>query len=166
MLRYVLILSLLVQFPLASAAAQSGSVPVAGDVVRLRTDRGVWVFDVTEWAPPTVRLRNRGTGDHVTIPLDVMQRVEVRRGTVSRGKGMVSGMMIGALAGAMVGAIVGLAGGDDSTGMFSLTASEKAVLLGVTMGVGGCVIGGAVGYSKPRSRWEPVEQHVSLGSPR
>jgi hypothetical protein len=166
MVRYVLLLSLLVQFPLASAAAQSGSVPVAGDVVRLRTDRGVWVFDVTEWAPPTVRLRNRGTGDHVTIPMDVVQRVEVRRGTVSRGEGMVSGMMIGGLAGALVGAIVGLASGDDPPGLLAFSAAEKAAVLGVTMGVGGGVIGGAVGYSNPRTRWEPVEQHVSLGRPR
>lgn len=57
------------------------------------------------------------------------------------GKGMGMGFLIGAGA----GAVIGIASGDDRPGLLSMTAGEKALLVGLGLGGCGFLIGTVVG---------------------
>jgi hypothetical protein len=84
----------------------------------------------------------------VLVPYSDILKVEASHGR-SRMRGMGCGLVIGA----GVGAIAGLAQGDDSPGIVSFNAPEKAIMFGVLAVPVGAVIGAIVGVE----RWERVE---------
>lgn len=55
------------------------------------------------------------------------------------------GFLLGAGIGAGVGIVVGFASGDDDPGWFSLTAKEKALIGGISLGVVGSLVGTILG---------------------
>ncbi len=62
-----------------------------------------------------------------------------------RWKGVFEGFGLGFLSGAVTGMTIGLASGNDPPGWFALTASEKALYLGLALGTVGGVLGIPIG---------------------
>lgn len=65
-----------------------------------------------------------------------------RKGKIGRG------ILAGAITGVVAGVILGYASGDGDVALFSMTAGEKAALLGLAMGQAGAFIGLGVGAGK------------------
>ena len=77
----------------------------------------------------------------IELRIGEIELVEVRR----KNRVGIAGI-IGAFTGLAVGGVLGFASGDDTNG--GLTASEKAVLGGVTLAIPGALVGVLVGSSK------------------
>lgn len=147
---------------LASGALSAQSVPRlnAGDRVRVSFDLGagrvVVRGDVVilNQADGTVLVRNHDTAELLDLPLASITKLHVSLGHRSTGAGALRGAGIGLLIGGGAGAVVGFASGDDPPGWFSMTAQEKALLLGIGLGGLGAVVGGLVGLAAPGERWQ------------
>jgi hypothetical protein len=77
------------------------------------------------------------------VPYFNMEQVVIKK----EGK-FLSGLGTGFLGGGLLGAVIGLASGNDESGFLRFTAGQKALLLGLTFGVGGGLIGGAIGATQ------------------
>jgi len=71
--------------------------------------------------------------------------MEINSITIINESKVLSGMGTGFLVGAGFGVLIGLIDGDDTEGFFQLSAEQKALMLGLPLGVIGTLIGGAVG---------------------
>lgn len=158
-----LFLPILAQLLVSSAAAaQIRSAPVPGDVVRMQSAAGPYTYEVLEWSPVSVRLRDLRTGAQLSVPPEDATGAELRIGMEPRGRSALRGFGIGLLTGAVIGGIIGFADGDDPAGWFSFTAEEKALLFGGALGVAGGTLGGVIGLASPRSRWAPLAPSVAV----
>ena len=77
--------------------------------------------------------------------ITVIATREIEKVTIRADYHILDGMGKGFLIGAAGGAVVGLLSGDDPPGFLSLTAGDKALVLGITLGTGGVVIGAIIG---------------------
>lgn len=91
--------------------------------------------------PDSVSWINDRTGRLESIPFD--QLVAVR--FVRHGTGALEGGGIGAGTGVALGIMIGFGSGDDPKGWFSLTAEEKAAILGIGLGATGGLVGAITG---------------------
>jgi hypothetical protein len=101
-------------------------------------------------------------GETRVVPAEAVTRVEVRRKTHRKGRGV----RIGALAGLAVGVAVGFAAGDDCGAADAPTivcVSREASAAGV--GLAGALLGAGVGaLAVPGERWELVDyKHLTAG---
>jgi hypothetical protein len=100
-------------------------------------------------------------GAILIVPVHEIQYIIVR-GRKNTLKGLAGGF----LTGFGLGALFGFASGDDSEGFIRFTAGEKAMMLGIFLGIIGGIGGAVVGYfsSTRDRRVEPVEgigfQHI------
>lgn len=69
---------------------------------------------------------------------------EIDRILIRRDEHFWSKVGTGALTGVGVGVLIGLVSGNDKSGLFKMTAGEKAVTLGWSLGIGGALAGGVV----------------------
>ncbi len=79
--------------------------------------------------------------------------------TKNTGRGALEGLGLGLLGGIAFGAVIGFASGDDANDgdFFELSASEKAILLGVVFGTLGGVVGIPIGAANgSREVYHPV----------
>jgi hypothetical protein len=84
-------------------------------------------------------IRQQGTSSHVTIPLSLVQRLEVRTGLTRKGAAR-----IGAVVGLGAGAIIGFGGGEDCTSSeFICFSREDTALFGAFVGA---AIGSMIGF--------------------
>ena len=140
--------------PLPSAA--QSSLPIAVDQrVRLWTDAADAVVGrVAAVTPQSVQIAAAG-GDPITVATTAVRRVEVSRGTTSRGAGFRKGALRGALILGALGAVLlplqrGEVGDDGAT-------VAEAVALGLwSGGLFGGLIGGAIGAARAGDRFEQV----------
>ncbi len=105
-------------------------------------------------------------GDQLTIPREVVTRLEVSRGRKSNvGKGAAFGFLGGAGLGALLGAVVGAsAQRGDFCQRDSGCAGEYALIGGAAFGVLGAGIGAIVGAASKTDRWEEVPlDRLSVG---
>jgi hypothetical protein len=127
-----------------------------------------------------VTLRMERDGSEFRIPMSVLRAIEVSRGTVSPGEGWTHDARSGGLAGMAAGATVfgvtllthkayDAAHCDPnctlSKGLLRPTAGHAAILIGGG-GVLGALVGGVLGATSRRERWEslpvpPVRMQVS-----
>jgi len=157
----LVILGLVGSFPLRLATQATGSLGL-GQRVRLRTESSSsWVTGtILALDADSVRLLLSDTTGQLSIRRGAITRLEVSRGMKSSaGSGARTGLLIGAA----FGALVFVGSGDDQSGWFSPTAGEKALLVGVTGGVGALV--GSIAGSSVHERWRRVslaEARVAL----
>jgi len=89
----------------------------------------------------------RGVG---TVERSTITQMEV---SIGRERRVLRGLGLGLAFGAGGGVIVGLASGDDPPGFLSLTAEEKALVLGVVFGLTGGVVGLVFGLANHHDIW-------------
>lgn len=70
---------------------------------------------------------------------------DIKRITIVKKSKFLKGIGSGFLGGAGLGALLGLASGDDPPGCFSMTAGQKALILGIFFGLIGIILGGLQG---------------------
>lgn len=90
----------------------------------------------------------------VRVALDDITRVQRQVGTKSnRARGAAIGFAIGAL----IGGGIGAASGDDEPGILAMSAGEKAIAAGASLGL----LGGLIGFVAAGSsdKWEDVPVH-------
>ena len=136
-------------------AAQS-PLPVAVDQqVRVWTDAADAVVGrVAAVTPQSVQIAVAGR-DPVTVATTAVRRVEVSRGTRSRGAGFRRGAIRGALIlGALGAVLLPLQRGE--VGDDGATVAEAAALGIWSGGLFGGLIGGAIGAARAGDRWEQV----------
>ena len=132
------------------------SIPVqAGDRVRIEAGRVSGRFSVVDVSTDTLLLQE-GAAPQIRVPLASIQQI-ARRDKRTGWQGALHGAGLGLLIGGVAGAITGFASGDDpETQWFAFTAEEKALAVGVVLGVGGAVLGGVIGAAAPGERWVRV----------
>ena len=97
--------------------------------------------------------------DSVALALDAVTLLERSRG---RHGHTWKGATIGFLVGAGAGVIAGLVSGDDPADEFiRWNAAQKAGIFGLVLGVGGGLVGAAIGATHRTEQWERVSLHVS-----
>lgn len=76
--------------------------------------------------------------------------IKIKRIEIRKNSSIARGFLIGALSGLAVGGLMGLIDGDSppTQMMFSNTAEQKAIILGVPLGIIGAIIGGQIGTIK------------------
>ena len=121
--------------PVYSGRIRTDCRTTEGNLVDITTDSVV----LTPGAPPT----------HLTVPRDLMTRLEVIRGRKSNaGKGALFGFLTGVLAGVVVGA---------SEGEGHMVSSEGAIAAwGLGLGAAGAVVGVITGAFIKTDRWGNV----------
>ena len=136
-------------------AAQS-ALPIAVDQrVRLWTDAADAVVGrVAAVTPQSVQIAAAGV-DPITVATPAVRRVEVSRGTTSRGAGFRKGALRGALILGAIGAVLS-ALQHEQIGDDGATVAEAAALGLWSGGLFGGLIGGAIGASRAGERWEQV----------
>jgi hypothetical protein len=136
-----------------------------GDRVRLSATTVQGVFVVAALSSDTLVLRGTTPAvEPVMLPLNSITTLEVRRAR-SRGAGALRGAGVGFLAGAGGGAIWGLTLIDRRPDAW-FSPAETVLGFGGVLGGAGAVVGGLVGLSFPRERWERVDLHQRLGFSR
>ena len=136
-------------------AAQS-SLPIAVDQrVRLWTDAADAVVGrVAAVTPQSVQIAVADV-DPITVAATAGRRVEVSRGTTSRGAGFRKGALRGALILAAIFAVSG-ALQHEQVGEDGATVAEAAALGIWSGGLFGGLIGGAIGAARAGDQWEQV----------
>jgi hypothetical protein len=145
-----------------SLCAQSKHIQT-GDQVRIAAGLVSGRFTVLEVSADTMVLRDSIGGQEVRVGFTSVEQI-ARRENRTSWQGAKRGALIGVLVGSVIGAVGGLASGDDecrSTGggfgfCFAYTAEEKALILGITGGATGVVLGGVIGLAAPGQRWVEV----------
>ena len=137
----------------APAAAQSHPLQ-PGDSVRVTYGGQRLTGSVIHQGPGTLVIRT--LEDEREIPLESVALLE--RGTRrTRGQQMVHNEVIGALSGAVAGGILGLASGDDENCWICLSATDKAVVGALTLGLAGAATGAVIGaIQTPGLAWRTV----------
>jgi hypothetical protein len=158
---WMILLALLI-LPATELCGQTRETLAPGDTVRIRENDRFRMYTVVESSGAALTLRP-GQGEQIHVPVSAIEHLELRVGGKSRFAGAWKGVWMGALIGAVPGALLGFASGDDPPGWFALTAEEKAILLGITFGTAGSVVGGTVGAINPGSRWQRVTPGTRLG---
>jgi len=105
----------------------------------------------------TLMMKPTSTRRMQVIPRADLARLQVQVQGSRRGQGALIGLGVGAVLGAMIG----FADGDDSGGMLSFTAEEKAGMLAIALAPVGAIIGAV---AAPGAQWETVPgAHLSVG---
>jgi hypothetical protein len=141
--------------PLRGQNPINPSLPV-GERVRVRIvgRPDAWTLgNVSRLSVDTLWLRSGA--DSVVVPLRLLQRLDVPRGSRSN---FGRGLAIGALSGTVLGALAGLASGDDppcgdAWFCWRWSAGDKAEMGAVGFGVLGAVVGGIAGAATRSERW-------------
>jgi hypothetical protein len=105
--------------------------------------------------PQILTLRD-SAGAIVHVPMADVTELEVSHGRRTAGSRALRGAGFGLLAGAGSGVVIGFVSGDDPDGFISLTAEEKALLLGGLLGGTGAVLGTVIGLLSRGEQWEAV----------
>lgn len=152
----------------ASVAAEPDSLSLKkGDRVRIKAGVTEGVFVVEEVNPASLWLREPDdTAAQMVLIGDISSlAIRVER---SRGWGAARGAIIWGGAGFIIGVVTGVVSGDDEPGMFSLTASEKAIFVGGGLFGYGVILGGIAGMIHPGKRWEsiPLNARLDAGAAR
>lgn len=154
-----LVFAALLCFIPALAAAQTIHPLIhEGDRVRITARADTGIFTVRSVTPDTLTVVDPAGGE-ARFPLASVTRLERSKGQLSLGRRLAKragiGLLIGGGAGVMIGA---MDGDDDSRGMaFALTAQEKMVLGGLTLGSLGAIAATLTGFGGSREAWERVE---------
>lgn len=140
-----------------SLLAQVTQPPVQeGDRVRVLADGARGVFTVIRVDVDTLTLESPSSVGPRRLGVHSIRRLHVNRGPRSVGAGALRGAGMGLGVGAITGAIFGLASGDDEGSFIAFSAEQKALVFGVTFGLGGAALGGVLGAALPGERWERV----------
>lgn len=136
----------------------------AGDDVRIRSEGARGLYTVSDVSGTTLTLRG-ADGSLVRVPGSAITRLDLHRGPRSRGRGALRGLGIGFAVGAVSGAVLGFADGDDSAGIISFTAEEKAMAGGLFFGAVGGLLGAGIGAAAPGQVWErvPLAEPAHIG---
>jgi hypothetical protein len=140
-----------------SLSAQSKHVQT-GDQVRIAAGPVSGRFTVLEVNADTMLLREGTGGQEIRVGFTSVDQI-ARRENRTSWQGAKRGAGLGLLVGGLMGAVAGLASGDDECSGFcvlTLTAEEKAFVLGITGGATGVVLGGVIGLASPGQRWVEV----------
>lgn len=129
---------------------EGSRVRVTAPSMRLSQDVGT----VLEATDETLVVEIESPRHRRTVPRSEITELDV---SVRRESSALRGLGLGALIGAGTGTVIGLASGDDDGRDFvSFSAADKAMILGLALGVTGGVIGLAIGAANPRDVWSPV----------
>ena len=148
--------SLAALVPLAPLRAQSVSTPEPGVRVRVfasSIDRGGLVGNLVSFAHDTLAINPENRADTVVVLLSELTRLEQSTGPRTRSLRFGG---IGLLVGAVGGAILGRASGDDPPTIWGNTASEKARMDAIGLGVVGWIVGAVIGSNCPTEGWTPL----------
>jgi hypothetical protein len=147
-------------------AAQDVRV-VEGEKIRVWTGATTTVHSLAGLTPESLVVA--GPDGLVEIPRNAIRRVHVRQ---QRGRGAQAGRdaLILGLIGAAGGAVAGYLDGDDYPCNWSLcsSASDKAMMVGFGIGVGGAAVGAVVGaVRRPGMAWRrvPLQQLRMAAAP-
>ncbi|MFT3935360.1 MAG: hypothetical protein QM726_17170 [Chitinophagaceae bacterium] len=114
---------------------QSDSVYTNGWLTDI-TDSSVWVSNVP--------LRFRSPASNTMQSKEfVYHQIDLLR--LKRPKGALRGFGIGLFGGFAGGALLGFLSGDDTSGLFRLTAAEKALAAGIGLGISAAIVGTIIG---------------------
>jgi hypothetical protein len=138
----------------ASVAAQSGGL-ASGDRVRVTAAaRGAQEYSLVAVRGDTLQVRRSGAGADELIPLQTVERLEVRRAAPPRGETVVRRMMYGVAIGAVAGGVLLTVTDDDQ--FFADSRGGSAVIGAAAGGVVGGGVGLIAGLVGERDRWENV----------
>lgn len=154
------LLGLLASIVLPSTLAAQGGCPglAAGSTVRLHLP-AVTTYTLSQTLQPAdSALLVPVDGGARMVRCGELERVQLRVGVRSRGAGLLKGAGIGLLIGSAVGAGVGyLAWEKDEDSDWEIFSRDEAALIGgVFLGGTGALVGGAIGFAAPGSRWQDV----------
>ncbi len=155
----LVILGLVGSLPFCLAAQAPVSLG-PGQRVRLQTaSSSAWVIGtILAVDTDSLHLQLSDTTGQLSVKRGAITRLEISGGMKSSaGSGARTGLLIGAA----VGALAGVASGDDQSGFIRFTAGDKALMLGVTGGGIGALLGFIAG-SSVHERWD----RVPLGAAR
>ncbi len=167
-MRHATILVAVLAFtPLASATAQVRP----GARVRVTHLWGKSVGTFVAWESDTLVFQSNG--DTLSVPVDLVTRLDVRRGRkTNTGKGAGIGFLLGGV----VGAVIGYASYEECVpqGWFSCIGPNfgpglVALVGGLVGGLGGGSVGAVIGTAIETDRWQEVpldRLRVSLGPQR
>jgi hypothetical protein len=153
------VLALLAVCALPMTLAAQGSCPdlPAGSTIRLNAASAA-TYRLPRAVQPTDSAILLSAGESaLTIRCADLRRVELRTGHRPRARSALKGAGIGLLVGGVLGAGIGYYGTeDDEDGWEILSREEVAGLGAFLLGGTGAVVGGAIGFVAPGSRWEEV----------
>ncbi len=105
----------------------------------------------------TITLNTGKSNDPLVIPQDNIELLEKSVQTSNRGQSTALGLGVGVA----VGVLAGFASGNDSGGIVSFSAEEKAGMGAITFGLAGALIGAIAGSGE---KWEEVSRSpIQLG---
>lgn len=153
----------------ATVAAQGGCPGLpAGSTVRLHAASAA-TYTLPQAVQPadSAILLPSGAAGAGTIRCADLRRVQLRVGHRSRGRAALKGAGFGLLIGGVIGAGLGYAQTEEETegdGWQIFSPEEGALIGAVFLGGASAVVGGAIGFVAPGSRWEDVR--VPARAPR
>lgn len=150
------LLTLACTVPAAAQAAPAASHVRPGAEVRVTSPTASGRFVVDEMDAETLALRD-SSGAVVRVPLVSVTELSVSLGPRPLGERALRGAGLGFAGGAVSGIILGYVAGDDpQEEWFAFTAEEKALALGIVLGVGSGLVGMVYGLATPGVQWESV----------
>ena len=151
------------------AAAQDARALPAGERLRIHTGEEQATYRLVGTEADTLVVLRSGRTTPERIGMTSIARLERSTGRRSAMSGFGRGAAIGGLSGLVIGGGIGLAasGGDDADS-FIISDGEATALLAAVGLAGGSLLGGLIGSSVRRERWEsvPLVQRVSVAPMR
>ena len=134
--------------------------PAPGERVRVQGggDSFSRIFKLKEVIADTLVLEdlNEASPASMRMPIGSISRLQVSAGHRPTGARALRGAAWGFGGGALVGATVGLSSGDDEGTFLAFSAEEKAVMLGVSLGAAGLVVGTIIGLASNPEQWRSI----------
>lgn len=157
--RWMLVAAVVIVSAVAHASAALAQAPAPVDVgsrVRVTApslDLMEAVGTVQQVSADGVLVQFEAPRRLVTLDRSTVTSMEV---SVGQRRAIGKGIGVGLLVGAGSGALIGLASGDDDPGLIAFSAEEKALALGLGLGLIGGVVGLIAGAAHRSDVWAPA----------